>query len=274
MSKPSDMLNYKDISYYIWRKGIAFTKDQNLNISSNNPKKPRVNYGVWFKDENTQIRWYTDPYFKGTSKSNKFTYNYKEIDSTDIRKKHYHRASIIPYIEVNKHFYWLLGSFVDFNFIKSDFGGKCEGNEKATDCSLREMAEETNNVLNNYLPKLLDNNNVTIYEGTNIMNPRSPQVAVFMVKLDMNNMDLMDKIQEEIVEAKKSKNSDNKEKEGSKNSDIDKKHITESFGKLGFYKEADVMRGYDKNDNEILTSVNLTDFVNYLKDRYYQYLKR
>ena len=230
---------------YYRTKGVA-TGTNPRNIEGKNDNSPRVNWGIWFKNKATQIRWYTDPYFSNTNN----IYWYKEIkpetinNSIDSYEKLV-RSSFIPYIRINNKKYWLLGSFVDFPEIKVDFGGKCHIKEDPINCAIRELKEETFGVLVDPINKALKDNRATIFKGFNENNRYKDRRVIFILVDMTNRLDELDKIQSDIY-------------------NLTPKNNKEKFGSLGFYSERDIYKGKDSNTGEqIYTSYALTDFINF-----------
>ena len=266
--------------WYDKLKGVARTNIRK-NILGKNDQSPRLNWKTWFKNKPTQIRWYTDPDF--TSGDN--NYDYVRVPTDNI--KNYEkliRASFIPYIVNNGEKYWLLGSFFDFPEIKVDFGGKCHHShnhnqshnqtqsqmnqpqhqtqsqmnqpqhqtqpETPTECAARELREETRGVLNAPLLETLANKDlVTIYKGytKDDSNKNTDNRTVFILINMTDHLSELDEIQKKI--------------------DSSKNITNEEFGPLGFYKESNVYRGFDSNEEPLYTSFALTDFINWIRDQ-------
>lgn len=220
-------------------KGVAKTDHHNIEAVDDN--SPRVNYGYWFKNKQTQVRWYTDPEFTGIQRgrNKKNVYNYERIYNLNDAVKPNERllrSSYVPYITTVSDDYWLLGSFSDLPEIKSDFGGSCYRKESPISCADRELSEETSNVLTEPVRRALNQNRVQIYKGTNNINNK---VIIFML-VNMNlHFDDLDQIQQ----------------------DIDQSTPTEKQGPLGFYKKSNLFKS--SYFSGLYTSYNLTDFINF-----------
>jgi hypothetical protein len=240
-SLPLIGLDYK----YMPVRGVAYVKrdDKYKNIPTKDKRQPRVNEWTWFENEDTQIKWYTDPKFRDIK--NLLTYEIVNINYINDKNNIVKRSSYIPYIVNKGERYWLLGSFYDFPQIKVDFGGKCNTRRRETgyECATRETNEETSDVLTDYiLPQINNIDLVRVYRGYNRSSPADGSNLFIMIDMT-NNIDSLDVINNKIDLAWTEK--------------PDPK--SETFGPLGFYSELDILTG------KILTSFALTDFINNFK---------
>lgn len=227
--------------WYDGRKGVAKLRNKRLTIGPTSDRSPRVNWGMWFKDKRTQIRWYTDPTFR--PKNNILRYRKLQNPEKYInnRSEKLSRASYIPYIKDEEgEKYWLLGSFHDFPEIKVDFGGQCERFETALDCATRELGEETHQILTpDIISIIVGDGKYDVYRGYNT----SGVVKIFIMLDITDRLDDLDEVQRRIDIATPA---DEREK----------------FGPLGFYQERELFKGLDhKNNTKIYTSLALTDFI-------------
>jgi uncharacterized protein (DUF1015 family) len=121
------------------------------------------------------------------------------------------------------------------NSIVAGFGGRCEHRDRSVctskTCLLREMAEESKNLLNEIVDKAWnDKERRTIFEGVN-----GKDVIYFVfVLLDYEDVQDIPEIFRQMPEGK------------------------EKLGNLGFYRQSDIRK------RKVRTSSNLTDFISYL----------
>lgn len=198
-----------------------------------------------------RIKKYTTP---------KVRYRYRRMSWDDYISDEYHgyrtiRSSIIPVTTINDETYWLLGSFWDFpREILTDVGGACrmwdpkapkgsppprdqERNRKSNfGCVIIELQEESKGLL--VKPVLrslgsLDNEDIYIYEG---LDDRNKERVIFIF-VPLEYGDIWN-VPDKFLQLPDS--------------------IYEKLGPIDFYKEQDVL------DRKVLTSKNLTDFVDYL----------
>jgi len=220
-----------------------------------------------YKDRDTQINWYTNPLFHQGNN----IYHYERVPPNEIYRTIYNgdleRASYIPYIvSPSGERYWLLGSFHDFHEIKADFGGRCyewdnRGGKKniqrvPVNCATRELREETHGVLVRPVSQAVNEHRAAVFKGTNTEDDILKTVVFIMVDMT-NHLGELDLLQanKKLIPMQR--------KIDSKISDMIGRGETpeEKFGPLGFYRESDILRGYDENGNPILTAFNLTDFI-------------
>lgn len=166
-------------------------------------------------------------------------YKYKEVSWEHYcNSKNVKRSSIIPFVRTNGLKYWLLGTFRDYdnnNPILSDFGGKCEEEDRKDECpslkcALRELGEESKDLLNIPVKNAINEGNYTIFEGTY----ENEKIYFIIVELEYENVRNIP--------------------ENFKNKKWDK----EFLGSLNFYRQRDIQTDIYK------TAKNLTDFIDYL----------
>lgn len=181
----------------------------------------------------------------------KVRYEYSMISWNDYIGNKYDgyatvRSSIIPVTTINDETYWLLGSFHDYpGYICTDFGGNCvfkdrkeKNRQTPFGCAITEVHEESKGLLTQTMLKnigMLDEDKFHIYVGKS--NRPDEKVFFFFVPIDYEEAKAIIYI---------FNNSPN---------------IDEKFGPLDLYKEKDIFEG------KILTTHNLTDFVDNLTDR-------
>lgn len=145
--------------------------------------------------------------------------------------------------EINNHYYWLLGSFVDYpNEILSDFGGTFEKKDcDFLQCALRELKEETHDLLNPYILQSYKNpKNVAVFKGVNHL--KKLQIFFIFVYIPYT------KIEHIPNEFKILNKSSSKSKE--------------QFGELNFYRQTDIHNfkyKLSKNLTDLILSFHTTD---------------
>lgn len=240
------------------KQGVVFTDSKDIPTVDNN--KPRVNHRVWFANKDVQIKWYTDPDFAGSIqrngkiKNNHFIYN--RIDPNTLNNYtasggRVRRASYIPFIKVEQHRYWLLGSFHDIPEIKVDFGGQCKPRESPGSCANRELDEETKGVYLEPIQRAIREGRTIVFRGTSSgVNNISEHVIFILADMtnDLGDLDMMqykNQLQEKV--------------------DASNRVSSEIYGPLAFYREDLLMKGVDSNNGQrIYTAFSLTDFNRYL----------
>lgn len=226
---------------------VRFMKDKK-EFKGEDDNSPRQSSYYWFPNKDSQIKWYTDPYYRITpfDKYNRNFYHYKKACPKEIYRRYekLQRASIIPYIKYKGLKYWLLGSFNDYPEVKTDFGGKCDQENTANMCSIRELSEETRGVLSGPIEEAIKDGLSIVYRGRNIDNRYT-----FFILVDVSNrLDALNKIQTNIEKAAIN----------------DPKG--EEFGPIGFYRDTELFKGTDhKSGEKIYTTFALTDFINNIK---------
>lgn len=210
-------------------------------------KGPRpARKAIKFKSKQEEKDFYSVPYY-----DNDF-YQYQTATwneyMLDLPRPYYTsiRSSFIPYTIINHEKYWLLGSFQDFpREVLADFGGKCiikSKGRKYTDlqkpfgCAMLEVHEESKGLLDRAIMKSLANYQPEIYLGVN----HEYKAKVWFIQLYI-----------EPVEAQYVVN----------NFRQASKVVSENFGPMDLYLYQDVLMAKDG----IVTTHNLTDFLNYIK---------
>ena len=154
------------------------------------------------------------------------------------------RSGIIPYLIHENKIHWLLGSFHDYpNEILMDFGGSCvtkrgaNENKSPFGCAIQELEEESKGLLTQNILKMIgstDPNMFHIYVGKN--HRENKKVYFFFVPI----------IYAEVYQIMLNFNN---------TPDRDEK-----LGPMGIYPDTEIFEG------RYLTTHNLTDFVNSLKE--------
>lgn len=190
------------------------------------------------------------------------------------------RSSIIPIFLLNNRYYWFLGSFHDYdstnnntnNPILADFAGKCDKRDlnisscPAIACALRELREETKNLLTRVIERELyekekyNKDNVVVFKGTyegekfddnkkkNVMTKE--KIFFTFVLVNYNDVRDIPHLFDEKLERE--------ERETERKRARGERVIKERLGPLNFYRQG-YLRQY-----RYRTSKNLTDFLKYL----------
>jgi len=176
-------------------------------------------------------------------------YDYKIVSYEEFCKdKNIFRSSFIPFVRKDGVNYWLLGSFHDYqntkNPILADFGGGCEKKDEKDEkencfgikCAMRELYEESNNVLPEFVDKSIEEGNFVTYRG---ISKNGYRIYFTFVELDydiaLNTIEYF-KYAEPVGK--------------------------EIFGNIGLYPQKDIKSG------KYRTSKNLTDLLSYLRRLY------
>lgn len=189
-------------------------------------------------------------------------YDYKELNkrSNNFWNKYCNstntiRSSIIPFVNFEGKKIWLLGSFHDYdnteNPILTDFGGKCEAEDRRNKCpnlrcAMRELEEESKNLLSEVINSAIQNqDNYTVFEGTYIKNkhskyPKNEHIYFMFVQVKYDDV----KDIPTLFSQKKSES-------------LELGKQVEKLGKLGFYDQNDLL------NFKYRTSKNLTDLIMY-----------